>query len=164
MDWLSDFGHWLLVSKGGLIVGSVLIWAGLVTLGGYLVWRYGEVRMGPDPQPKVDGPTVPIRVGGVYRWSVEPAPNYHRDDDPFPLAEFLAAVDEATTVVIDLTETVELRAVDPLDVTAEIEHVDPSVPLFYQIRRPRPYVAESFTQGIQRAQIERAKAAKELAP
>lgn len=72
-------------------------------------------------------------------------------DEWYPyVAEFEAACDavaDATTEVI--------RAVDPLDVTHEIERVDTSVPLFYTIRRPAPYVAESFTQGINRAQIAR---------
>lgn len=157
MDYLSDFGHWLLLSDAGLIVGSVLIWGGLIALAWVLISRYGDVRMGPDPAPRPlpDATTVVLPA-------IEAPPNYVREDW-CPLAgELVRAIEETTAAVIDLTETVELRAVDPLDATAELEHVDPSVPLFYQIRRPRPYVAESFTQGIERAQIERALAAKEV--
>lgn len=157
MDYLSDFGHWLLLSDAGLIVGSVLIWGGLIALAWVLISRYGDVRMGPDPAPRPlpDATTVVLPA-------IEAPPNYVREDW-YPLAgELVRAIEETAAAVIDLTETVELRAVDPLDATAELEHVDTSVPLFYQIRRPRPYVAESFTQGIERAQIERALAAKEV--
>lgn len=162
MGWLSDFGHWLLLSDAGLIVGSVLIWGGLIALAYVLISRYGDVRIGPDPVQ----PTVPLLrdVTTVVVRQLEAPPNYVREDW-YPLAgEFVQALEETTAAVIDLTETVEIKAVDPLDVTAELEHVDPSVPLFYQIRRPKPYLAESFTQGIQRAQIERAKATKEATP
>lgn len=159
MDWLSDVGHWLFVSRGGLMVGTMLIWGSLMALAYLLISRYGDVRMGPDPAPRPlpDATTVVLPA-------LEAPPNYVREDW-YPLAgELLKVVEETAAAVIDLTETVELRPVDPLDVTAELEHVDPSVPLFYQIRRPKPYLAESFTQGIQRAQIERAKAAKEVGP
>lgn len=154
--------EWLLTTAAGYWVGTGLIVAAIVSLATYFVWRYGDVRMGPDPVQ----PTVPLLRDAttVIFPQIEAPPNYVREDW-YPLAgELLRAVEETTAVVIDLTETVEIRAVDPLDVTAELESVDPSVPLYYQIRRPRPYVAESFTQGIERAQIERAKAAKELAP
>jgi hypothetical protein len=69
---------------------------------------------------------------------------------------FVAGIDatsQATTElarVIDVTETVEIRPVDPLDDTVELPVYDPDTPLYWSIpapKRPAAYRLESFTQG-----------------
>lgn len=152
-DWLSDFGHWLLVSQAGLFVGAGLIWAGILTLAGYLVWRYGDVRLGPDPvRPSKllsDATTVIVPA-------VQAAPNYHPSLMPAAagLVEQIDAMADAVTDVIP--------AVDPpAPELAVTEVIDYRTPLFYEIRRrPKPFELESFTQGITRAQRQRALEAR----
>lgn len=152
---LSDLGHWLLLTDAGLIVGSILIWAGLLTLLGFAVWRYGDVRMtDPEPihRPAYALPAAPTKVGAhTYVWQAEP--NYA------PFQEFIEAVDEMAAATIDIADTVEIRPAHPLDVTAELERIDPSVPLFYSIKRPTPFRLETFTQGWTTEQVQRAIAA-----
>ena len=133
--------------------GIALMWLGAIALIWVLIDTYGGVRVEPEPMPVPDeSPTVEITP------RVEGPPMYTAMDDWYPLAGHLTAViDSTTAAVIDLTETVVLRPVDPLGVTAEVEVIDPEVPLYYQIKRPAPYVAEGFTEGIERARIERIK-------
>lgn len=154
MDWLSDLFHWFVTSPSGWWVFSITYCTGLLIFATGFIWHLGDVRPGPDPAPR-EVQTVEFTI----RPALPVAANYWRDD-PFPLEEFLSAVDEATTVVIDLTDTVVIEPViDPLADTVELRMPDEDTPLFYTIRRPAPYVAESFTQGLTRAQIERAIAA-----
>lgn len=154
-DWL---WHSIAVAPSPWVyAGGWLLAVGLVVLVWVFVGRKGNVSLGeeeitaPEPQPVVP---LGVTTHTEFRYTVM--------DEWYPLREFTEAVDatadatEELARVIDCSETVEIKPVDPLDVTAELETVDPSVPLFYTLRRPRPYVAESFTQGIQRAQIERA--------
>lgn len=130
-DWLSDFGHWLLVSEAGLWVGAALMWGGILTLAGYLVWRYGDVRMGtwkPPVKPLSEATTVIVPT-------FQAAPNYHRGD----MYAVAGAVVEALDAMADaVTEVIEVKSIDPLDVTAELEAIDPSVPIFYAVKRPPP--------------------------
>lgn len=143
---------WLFTSTAGVVVAALLISIGVLALAALIVWRYGGVTMGPDPEiPRVIEPDRFLVRS--HRWV---APNYVPTEEQQVFIE-----DETTAAVIDLTETVELHPIDPLAKTTELEVLDPSVPLFYAIKRPKPYVAESFTQGIERAQIERALAAGE---
>lgn len=150
MEWLVAFGHWLHAGEAGWWFGLLFIFFGLTAVAAALVWRYGDVRMGPDPLPP---DTVEIRIPQTSY-----VPHYER----WPLQSFVAAVDEATSAVIDIIDTVEIRPANPLDATAELELIDESTPLFYAVRRPRPYDHETFTEGLRRAQIRRAMAAKDL--
>lgn len=145
---------WLLTTKSGLFTGTAVIWVVLIVALVWAVWKFGDVRPAPAPvfpKPLTDATTIIIPALPVE-------PNYLPSQESwYPLAgELAAAIDDMTAAAIDLTETVELRPVDPLDDTHELEQVDPSVPLFYSLKRPRPYVAESFTEGISRARIARA--------
>lgn len=149
MTWLLDA---FAAAPDWMFAGGVILFVlGLFALIWMGIGRAASVNLGPDPEPPSEATTVVMTVTPA-----EPiAPNYF--DQYHPLAgELLHAIDEAAGATEEL-----VRVIDPLDVTVEIEAVDPSVPLFYAIRRPAPYVAESFTQGIQRASIERALAAKE---
>jgi hypothetical protein len=112
-----------------------------------------------------------------YEWGYEPvtaetavipaqaiAPNYIGVEEHFPLAGYLlAAIDAAADATEELTQVIEIKPVDPLDDTVELPVVDDDTPLYWSIpapSRPRQYELETFTQGIQRAQLERAMAAR----
>lgn len=134
-DWLFAVGVGLFVL--GLFA---LIWAG--------IGRAGNVHLGPDPvMPPSEATTVVMTVTP----DLPIAPNYVHLDEFFPMAGYLtAAIDAAAEATTEVIEAIT----DPL--TVELEAIDETTPLFYAIRRPRPYVAESFTEGISRARIERA--------
>ena len=152
-DWLSNFGHWLLVSQAGLFVGAALIWLGILSLAAYFVWRYGDVRMGPPP-PRPS--KLLSEATTVIVPAVEAAPNYHRDLMPAAdrVAHDLDVVAEAVTDVIPVVDP-------PAPELAVTEVIDYRTPLFYEIRRrPRPFELETFTEGITRAQLERVREGK----
>jgi hypothetical protein len=102
-----------------------------------------------------------------YEWGYEPvtaetavvptesiAPNYVGVEEHFPLAGYLtAAIDAAADATEELTQVIEVKPVDPLDDTVELETYDPSMPLFCQLKKPTPYDGESFTVGWSRERI-----------
>jgi hypothetical protein len=144
--WLYEF---LFVSEAGWWVGGICIYLGAAALVWLLLSR--DLRMGPDPvMPLSEATTVEL----VIR-TVPAEPNWTPVAEFFPyLEEFAADVDRVTEAVIDITTTVEIKAVvDPLAVTAEVERVDPGSPLFYELRRPKPFEPDSFTVGWNRARI-----------
>lgn len=95
----------------------------------------------------------------VYQETLEPvayAPTTHSEfkytvmDEWYPFAQNYAdACDAVADAITDV-----IQAVEPL--TAELEVIDYSTPLYYQIRRPKPLELESFTRGWSREQVNRA--------
>jgi hypothetical protein len=134
---------WLLTTKAGLFTGTAVIWALIIVGFVWLIWKFGDVRPGPAPVfPK------PLNDATTVVFEIAPAPpNYRPSDDWYPLAGYLTRAIDATAEAV--TEVIE--AVDPL--TVELETVDPSVPLFYEIKRPKPFDPEGFTVGWTRERI-----------
>lgn len=131
-------------------VGVLLLWLGLFALLFSLIDEFGGVRMGPDPVMP-DVPTQEIARVDAYGWPTMPAYVPYVDT-------FVEDVHQVETAVMDLTDTIELHLVDPLADTTPTEVIDPSTPLFYEIRRrPAPFRMETFTSSWTRERIERIK-------
>ena len=131
-----SFTEWIAEPESQvLIVGVVMILIGAVIVL-YAAFPVERIEEEPDP---VD-----------LRWDSYPRPRYEWVEwsETVRDAEALTEVLEAF-----VTDTVEFQPVDPLATTTEIERIDPSVPVYFSIRRPPPFRLESFTQGWTTTQI-----------
>jgi hypothetical protein len=139
--------EFLFVSEAGWWVGGISIYLGAAALVWLLLSR--DLRMGPDPvMPLSEATTVELVI-----YTVPAEPNWTPVAEFFPyLEEFTADVDRVTAAVIDVTDTVEIKAVGSA-VTAEVEWVEPELKIFYEIRRPAPLDVEGFTVGWSRKRI-----------
>lgn len=126
-------------------LGVALMWTGLFALLWVFIDTFGGVHLGPDP-------VMPAVIDAITE---EITPVSPAAANWTPWAEFVADVDETTAAVIDLTVAVEMHPI-AFDVSAPTEVIDYEAPLFYQIRRPKPYDGESFTRGWNREQLDRA--------
>jgi hypothetical protein len=144
-DWLYDV---LFISPAGWWIGGGFIYLSIAAVAGLLIHRYGGVRMTEPDIPLSEATTVELPPKATvthteFRYTVM--------DEWYPMAGYLAAAIDATAEAV--TEVIEAIEADPLDVTHEIETVDPHAPLFYQIKRPPPYDGETFTVGWTRERI-----------